>query len=128
MPATTLPAQRRFGETTRRDAWWLQSLVVFLGFSAFIIYSTWAGYSNAYYEFGPYLSPMYSPLLFGPSAHSWFGGPAQPGWWPPFLHYSAAALILSLGRVRDERYHGAVTLGIAGLFLLFLVLGALRIG
>ncbi len=94
MPATTLPAQRRFGETTRRDAWWLQSLVVFLGFSAFIIYSTWAGYSNAYYEFGPYLSPMYSPLLFGPSAHSWFGGPAQPGWWPPFLHYSAAALIL----------------------------------
>ena len=43
-------------------------------------------------------------------------------------NFAAAALILSLGRVRDERYHGAVTLGIAGLFLLFLVLGALRIG
>jgi hypothetical protein len=65
-----------------------------LGLSAFIVYSTWAGYSNANYEFGPYLSPMYSPLLFGPSAHSWFGGPAQPTWWPPFLHFSAAALIL----------------------------------
>src|SRR5205085_2880789 len=51
-------------------------------------------FSNANYEFGPYLSPMYSPLLFGPSAHSWFGGPAQPAWWPSFLHYSAAALIL----------------------------------
>jgi hypothetical protein len=94
VPATSLPAQRRFGETTRRDAWWLSSLVVFSGFSAFIVYSTWAAYSNAYYEYGPYLSPMYSPLLFGPSAHSWFGGPAQPVWWPSFLRYSAAALVL----------------------------------
>ena len=85
---------RRFGETTRRDMWWLQSAVTLFVFSAFIVYSTWAGYSNAHYEFGPYLSPMYSPLLFGPSPHAWFGGPAQPTWWPPFLHYSAAALIL----------------------------------
>ena len=92
--SSSLPAQRQFGETTRKDAWWGPSLAVFLGFSAFIIYSTWAGYSNADYEHGPYLSPMYSPLLFGPSAHSWFGGPAQPAWWPSFLHYSAAALIL----------------------------------
>jgi hypothetical protein len=92
--APSLPAQRRFGETTRPDAWWIQPALVFLGFSAFIVYSTWAGFSNANYEFGPYLSPMYSPLLFGPSPHSWFGGPAQPAWWPPFLHYSAAALIL----------------------------------
>jgi len=33
-------------------------------------------------------------VLFGPSPHSWFGGPAQPAWWPSFLHFSAAALIL----------------------------------
>lgn len=92
--SSPLPAQRRFGETTRRDAWWLQPAIVFFGFTAFIIYSTWAGFSNANYEFGPYLSPMYSPLLFGPSPHSWFGGPAQPAWWPSFLHFSAAALIL----------------------------------
>jgi hypothetical protein len=85
---------RRFGETTRRDTWWLPSLLTFLGFSAFIVYSTWAGLTNANYEFGPYLSPMYSPLLFGPSAHAWFGGPAVPAWWPPALHYSAAVLIL----------------------------------
>lgn len=91
---STLPAQRRFGETTRRDAWWAPSAATFLGFTAFIIYATWAGYSNAHYEYGPYLSPMYSPLLFGPSPHAWFGGPAQPTWWPPFLHFSAAALIL----------------------------------
>jgi len=91
---SSLPVARGFGETSRSDAWWLQSAVTFFGFTAFIIYSTWAGYSNAYYEYGPYLSPMYSPLLFGPSPHSWFGGPAQPTWWPPFLHFSAAALVL----------------------------------
>jgi hypothetical protein len=90
----SLPAQRRFGETTRRDAWWLPSALTFFGFTAFIVYSTWAGFSNANYEFGPYLSPMYSPLLFGSSPHAWFGGPDIPAWWPSFLHYSAAALIL----------------------------------
>ena len=39
----TLPV-RRFGETARRDTWWVQPLVVFLGFSAFIAYATWAAY------------------------------------------------------------------------------------
>lgn len=29
---------RSLGETSRRDAWWVQPLVVFLGFSAFIAY------------------------------------------------------------------------------------------
>ena len=90
---TFLPV-RRFGETSRRDFWWLQPTVTFLGLMAFIVYTSWAGYTNANYEYGPYLSPMYSPLLFGPSAHSWFGGPAQPAWWPSFLRFSAAALIL----------------------------------
>jgi hypothetical protein len=94
VPVSSLPLARGFGQTSRRDAWWLQSAVTFLVFSGFIVYSTWAGYSNANYEWGPYLSPMYSPLLFGPSPHSWFGGPAQPSWWPSFLHYSAAVLIL----------------------------------
>ena len=42
--ADTLPKQRAFGETTRPDAWWVQPLVVFLGFSVFIIYSTWAAF------------------------------------------------------------------------------------
>jgi hypothetical protein len=44
--ADTLPKQRGFGETTRPDVWWLQPLVVFLGFSAFIIYSTWAAFQG----------------------------------------------------------------------------------
>jgi len=57
---------RKFGQTSRTDAWWGPSLITFLVFTGFIIYSTWAGYSNAHYEWGPYLSPMYSPVLFGP--------------------------------------------------------------
>src|ERR1700690_4401704 len=59
----SLPVARRFGQTTRRDLWWVQPLVAFLGFSAFIVYSTWAAFQNDYYAYGPYLSPFYSPAL-----------------------------------------------------------------
>ena len=90
----SLPTAQRFGQTTRRDAWWLQSALTFLGLGAFVVYSTWAGLQNAHYEFGPYLSPFYSPLLFGTSPHAWFGGPDVPTWWPSALPYSAALLIL----------------------------------
>ena len=84
--------ERRFGETRRRDAWWVQPLVTFLALSAFIVYSTWAAFQGEHYEFGPYLSPFYSPLLFGDGAHAWFG--PKPGWWPAALPFSAALLIL----------------------------------
>ena len=60
--------ERRFGQTRRRDAWWVQPLVTFLGLSAFVVYSTWAAFQGNHYEFGPYLSPFYSPLLFGDGA------------------------------------------------------------
>jgi hypothetical protein len=81
-----------FGKTNRRDLWWVQPLVTFLVFSGFIVYSTWAAFQNAHYTFGPYLSPFYSPELFGDSPHAWFG-PA-PGWWPGWLPFSPALLIL----------------------------------
>src|SRR5678809_1337580 len=84
--------QRRFGETARRDFWWIQPAAVFLGLSAFIVYATWAAFQGNHYEFGPYLSPFYSPLLFGEGPHSWFG--PKPGWWPGALPFSAALLIL----------------------------------
>lgn len=74
----------------RRDAWWLQPTVVFLGLGAFIVYATWAAFQGVNYAWGPYLSPLYSPLLFGP--HSWFG--PEPGWWPRWLVFSPALLIL----------------------------------
>ena len=85
-------ASRRFGQTTRPDAWWLQPLAVFAGLSAFVLYSTWAALQGRYYHFGPYLSPFYSPELFGGSPHAWFG--PKPGWWPAWLVFSPALLIL----------------------------------
>ena len=84
--------ERRFGRTARKDRWWLQPLATFVGLSAFVVYSTWAAFQGSHYEYGPYLSPFYSPLLFGDSAHAWFG--PQPGWWPAALPFSAALLIL----------------------------------
>ena len=41
---------------------------------------------------GPYLSPFYSPELFGDSPHAWFG--PKPAWWPGALPFSPALLIL----------------------------------
>jgi len=83
---------RRFGETARRDAWWVQPLLVFLGLSTFIVYATWAALQGANYWYGTYLSPFYSPELFGDSPHAWFG--PRPGWWPAWLIFSPAVLIL----------------------------------
>ena len=76
----------------RPDVWWVQPVLVLLGLSAFIGYSTWAAFQGQHYFSGPYLSPFYSPELFGESAHSWFG--PKPGWWPPWLLWSPALLIL----------------------------------
>ena len=84
--------RRRFLETSRDDLWWVQPLVVFLGLSAFIIYSTWAAFQGIHYTYGPYLSPFYSPEIFGDSSHSWFG--PKPGYWPIWLPFSPALLIL----------------------------------
>ena len=84
--------ERSFGQTMRRDAWWVQPLLVFLGLSTFVVYSTWAAFQGAHYHYGNYLSPFYSPELFGNSPHNWFG--PQPQWWPGWLPFSPALLIL----------------------------------
>lgn len=98
----------RFGQTSRRDTWWLSPTLVFLGFSAFIVYSTWAAFQNQYFTFGPYISPFYSPELFGSSSHALFG--SKPHWYPGFLPFSPAFLILwipGLFRVTCYYYRGA---------------------
>ena len=87
----TLP-RRSFGQTMRADVWWAQPLIVFLGLGAFVVYSTWAAFQGKNYYFGPYLSPFYSPELFGASPHSWFG--PKPLWWPAWLLFSPALLVL----------------------------------
>src|SRR5205085_12330895 len=73
------------------------SLLTFLVFSAFIVYSTWAAFQGQHYSYGPYLSPMYSPLVWEASGqalsdHAWLG--AWPAWIPKFLFATPALLIL----------------------------------
>jgi len=93
MSQVDVPIQQvGFGQTSRRDLWWIQPLCIFLGLGGFIVYSTWAAFQAAHYSHGPYLSPFYSPEFFGDSPHSWFG--PKPAWWPAVLPFSPALLIL----------------------------------
>ncbi len=97
-----------FGQTRRSDLWWISPLLVFLGLGTFIVYATWAAFQNRYYVSGPYISPFYSPEIFGDSPRAWFG--PKPGWIPNFLPYSPALLILwipGLFRFTCYYYRGA---------------------
>jgi hypothetical protein len=67
----------RFGASMRRDAWWVELVPVIVVLGAFSIYATWRAFENDFYQWGPYLSPFYSPLI-------------KPSWWP----LSPALLIL----------------------------------
>ena len=69
--------ERGLGATLRRDAWWIAPALTALVLGSFGIYATWAAWTGTHYEWGPYLSPFYSPLL-------------RPAWWP----LSPAFLIL----------------------------------
>ena len=69
-----------FGETQRRDAWWVEILPVVILLGGFGVYATLRAFEGKFYEWGPYLSPFYSPLI-------------DPGhrWWK----FSPALLILA---------------------------------
>ena len=67
-PELTLTEHRPF-QTQRRDTWWLQPLAVFVGLGAFIVYATFRVFEGDHFLHGPYLSPFYSPLLFGTEVH-----------------------------------------------------------
>ena len=98
----------RFGYTSRKDAWWIKPLLTFLGLGSFVVYVTWAAFQGEHYTSGPYLSPLYSPELFGDSPHSWFG--PKFGWWPTWLPWSPAILVLwapGLFRLTCYYYRGA---------------------
>jgi hypothetical protein len=66
-------------QAARRDPWWLQIAPVVLGLGAFAVYATIRAFEGAYFQWGPYLSPFYSPLI---DVHHHY--------WP----YSPALLIL----------------------------------
>jgi hypothetical protein len=97
MASVDVPLKRlRFGQTARKDAWWVMPLVTFVVFTAFVTYTTWALLQGENYYFGNYLSPFYSPELFSPPGHlsplAWFGTWDWP--WFPFVKFSPAMLIL----------------------------------
>ncbi len=90
------------------DLWWVQLPGGIPGASStFIGYSTWAAFQNDHYTYGNYLSPFYSPALFSDPTeaaikdgkrardqeHHTRIGP-KPTWWPAFLIFSPALLIL----------------------------------
>lgn len=60
------------GHTDRKDAWWVAPLLTAAVLGLFVVYATYAGLSNAYYEVGPYLSPFYSPTI----RPEWLGLPS----------------------------------------------------
>ena len=76
---STTGGQRHLGGTMRRDAWWLELLPVIVLLGAFGVYATLRAFEGTYYEWGPYLSPFYSPLI-----------DPHHRWWP----FSPALLIL----------------------------------
>ena len=75
----TTIGERRFGSTMRRDAWWVELIPAIILLGGFGLYATARAFEGKYYEWGPYLSPFYSPLI--DSHHRW---------WP----FSPALLIL----------------------------------
>ena len=98
----------KFGQTSRQDAWWRESLFVFAALTAFLIYANWAAFQNAHYTYGPYLSPFYSPEIWGSSQHAILG--PKPAWYPDWLPFSPALLILwapGLFRFTCYYYRGA---------------------
>ena len=52
-----------FGSTLRRDSWWIEIAPTLIVFTGFLIYATWRALEGRFYEWGPYLSPFYSPLI-----------------------------------------------------------------
>src|SRR5436189_3706560 len=67
-----------FFATLRRDKWWVEPALVASILTAFGIYATISAVLwHTHFEVGPYLSPLYEPIL-------------KPSWWP----FSPAVLIL----------------------------------
>lgn len=86
--------------TVRTDRWWVEPATTVAVLGAFAIYATWAAFQGRHYYAAPYLSPLYSPILFSdptapgsiPVEHAWLG--AWPAWWPTWLPRSPAFFIL----------------------------------
>jgi len=85
MPNVDVPLERiRFGQTSRKDAWWQYPLFWGIAFAVGFGYLGWGLLQPHIYWSEPYLTPLASPLMFGEGPHAWFG-PDAPSWWPAGL-------------------------------------------
>lgn len=107
----TLIDNRPF-QTQRKDTWWVQPAAVFIGLGVFIVYATFRVFWGQHFFHESYLSPFYSPLLFGlndvPHSvdHSWLG--IMPEWMPAFITPAVLILWAPLGfRFTCYYYRGA---------------------
>ncbi len=105
----------------RQDAWWVVPLLTVIGLGGFGIYATWAALQGKNYEWGPYLSPFYSPLIL---ADWWPFSPAILILWAPLgfritCYYYRKAYYRSffwdppacaVGELRKGTYHGETRL------------------
>jgi hypothetical protein len=112
---SSMPA--RLFLTDRKDNWWLGPLLTAIGLGGFGIYSFWAALQGVHYEFGPYLSPFYSPLI---KIEGWPLSPAFLILWAPLgfratCYYYRKAYYRSffvdppacgVGEFRGKRYKG----------------------
>jgi hypothetical protein len=73
---TRIASGGQWGATFRRDAWWVEIIPVILIMGGFSLYAGWRGFEDRFYEWGPYLSPFYSPLI-DPHHHWWKLSPAM---------------------------------------------------
>jgi hypothetical protein len=79
--------ERRYGQTHRKDRWWVEPLLVGSGLGIFVIYSTLSAllFGRTFeFEAGPYLSPFFEPLI-------------MPGWLPMWLSPAIFVLWAPLG-------------------------------
>ncbi len=116
----SLSQPKGFGSTSRKDAWWVEPLLVGLGFGAFIIYATYRAFENSYFEVGPYLSPFYSPKF---TFDWWHMSPAFLILWIPagfratcyyyrkayYRAYFADPPACAVGHFGGEKYCGETT-------------------
>lgn len=73
-------------KTERKDFWWVEPVLTVLALVLFSIYAIWAALQNQNYEWGPYISPFYSPNLRAmfPHAFDWVAfSPAFLVLWAP---------------------------------------------
>lgn len=110
--------QRGWGQTMRRDAWWIQPLVIFLGLGGFLVYANFRVFEGRHYyatqNGANYLTPFYSPLVFNqpgqpPCPHAWWQEkPSWLGWLPGWVSPAALILVFPAGfRLTCYYYRGA---------------------